>query len=32
MEEFENVWKQKACLLDLTIEGSEYRNKSDKFL
>ena len=27
MEEFGNIWKQKACLLDLTIEGSDYGNK-----
>ena len=24
MEEFGNIWKQKTCLLDLTIEGSDY--------
>lgn len=27
MEEFGNIWKQKTCLLDLTIEGSDYGNK-----
>lgn len=32
MEEFGNIWKQKACLLDLAIEGSDYGNKGVEFL
>ena len=33
MEEFGNIWKQKACLfVGYTIEGSDYGNKGAEFL